>query len=58
MPKTGSLPEQASAAVGEAAYSRESHEMRNGADEAYDVDRDAAYGHKPIERGSMHREKK
>lgn len=59
MPKTGSLPADASAELGQAAYERMSHEMRNdkGADDDpgnQDLDQ-LAYGHRPIKRGSQHR---
>lgn len=58
MPNTKSLAEQANAEIGQAAYERESHEMRNESkDEAggnEDLEK-GAYEHKPISRGSSHR---
>lgn len=53
MPKTGSLPSEASAEVGQAAYERRSHEMHNGTDEEEKTE-DSAYEHKPIQRSSKH----
>jgi hypothetical protein len=54
MPKTGSLPSDASAEVGAAAYARRSHEAHNGTDGEEQVE-DEAYEHKPIQRGDKHR---